>query len=122
MPRPTDFDSGESACIAAPVPSAVLGEPGTSPQPPSSFWTSCSQESDFARPPLAPAVRRAITAKAVLPGQPSKEPLSGGVGGCGPAPPHPHLRPAGHLGTGIVARGGAEAAVAVLRRDQPLGG
>ena len=29
----------------APVPSAVLGEPGSSPQPPSSFWTLRSQSS-----------------------------------------------------------------------------
>ena len=64
---------GVDGAVAAEREAATgaLGAPGTSPQPPSSFWTSCSQESDFSRPPVAPAVRRATTAKAVEPGQPS---------------------------------------------------
>ena len=48
----------------------VLGEPGTSPQPPSPFWTFASQEIDWSMP-APPAARSAITANEVEPGQPS---------------------------------------------------
>ena len=50
------------ACITAPVLSGVLGLPRSSPQPPSLFWTSPSQESDLSSPPVSPAARSASTA------------------------------------------------------------